>query len=120
PEHGGSKDIEVLHPAKTARVRTFTFAGGIRLLVGRALTERANFRKIAGESLLFVLMANLLLGAAAGILLARYAGRRLGRINAAAQEVLDGNLSGRVPVGTAGDEYDHLAQTINAMLDRIQ
>jgi signal transduction histidine kinase len=120
PEQGRSRDIEVSHPAKTARVRTFVFEGGMRLLVGRALSERANFRKIAGESLLFVLVANLLLGAAAGVLLARYAGRRLGRIDAAAQEVLDGNLSGRVPVGTGGDEYDRLAQTINAMLDRIQ
>jgi signal transduction histidine kinase len=119
PEPGPSKDIEVPHPAKMARVRTFIFPG-VRLLVGRALSERANFRKIAGESLLFVLAANLLLGAAAGTLLARYAGRRLGRINAAAQDVLDGNLSGRVAVGTGGDEYDHLAQTINAMLDRIQ
>jgi signal transduction histidine kinase len=119
PEPGPSKDIEVPHPAKSARVRTFSFPG-VRLLVGRALSERANFRKIAGESLLFVLTANLLLGAAAGTLLARYAGRRLGRISAAAQDVLDGNLSGRVAVGTGGDEYDHLAQTINAMLDRIQ
>jgi signal transduction histidine kinase len=120
PRPGASTDIEVLHPAKTARVRTFTFPGGVRLLVGRALSERVNFRKIAGESLLFVLAANLLLGAGAGILLARYAGHRLGLINAAAREVLEGNLSGRVAVGTGGDEYDHLAQTINAMLDRIQ
>jgi signal transduction histidine kinase len=120
PEPGRSKDIGVIHPAKTARVRTFTFEGGIRLLVGRALSERVNFRKIAGESLLLVLTANLLLGAAAGILLARYAGRRLGQINATAQDVLEGNLSGRVAVGKGGDEYDHLAHTINAMLDRIQ
>jgi signal transduction histidine kinase len=120
PEPGRSKDIEIPHPAKAARVRTFAFPEGSRLILGRALTERTNFRKTAGESLLFVLAADLLLGAAAGILLARYAGHRLGRINAAAQEVLDGNLSGRVAVGTGRDEYDHLAQTINAMLDRIQ
>jgi signal transduction histidine kinase len=119
PEPGRNKDVAIFHSAKYARVRTFVFPGA-RLLVGRALSERVNFRKIAGESLLFVLTANLLLGAAAGILLARYAGRRLGLINAAAQEVLEGNLSGRVAVGTGGDEYDHLAQTINAMLDRIQ
>jgi signal transduction histidine kinase len=119
PEPGRNQDVEIFHPAKYARVRTFTFPG-VRLLVGRALSDRINFRKIAGESLLFVLTANLLLGAAAGILLARYAGRRLGRINATAQEVLEGNLSGRVAVGRGGDEYDHLAQTINAMLDRIQ
>jgi signal transduction histidine kinase len=119
PEPGRNKDVEIFHAAKYARVRTFIFPG-IRLLVGRALSERINFRKIAGESLIFVLTANLLLGAAAGVLLARYAGRRLGQINAAAQEVLQGNLYGRVAVGKGGDEFDHLAQTINAMLDRIQ
>jgi signal transduction histidine kinase len=120
PEPGGSKDIEVPHPAKTARVRTFTLTGGTRLLVGQALSGRAKFRKIALGSLLIVLAAELLLVTAAGMFLTRYTGRRLGRIDAAAQEVLDGNLSGRVPVGAGGDEYDHLAQTVNAMLDRIQ
>ncbi|MGO8952894.1 MAG: ATP-binding protein [Rhodomicrobium sp.] len=120
PEPGRAADIEVLHAAKTARVRTLAFAGGVRLLVGRALSERNNFQAIVGESLVSVLAANLLLGAAAGTMLALYARRRLGQINATAQEVLEGNLSGRIAVGEGGDEYDHLAQNINAMLDRIQ
>ena len=98
----------------------FQFADGSRLLVGRALTERSNFQAIAAESLLSVLAADLLLGTAAGALLALYARRRLGQINAIADEVLEGNLSVRIAVGEGGDEYDHLAQNINAMLDRIQ
>ena len=88
--------------------------------MGRALTERSNFQAIAAESLLSVLAADLLLGTAAGALLALYARRRLGQINAIADEVLEGNLSVRIAVGEGGDEYDHLAQNINAMLDRIQ
>ena len=34
--------------------------------------------------------------------------------------MLEGNLSGRIAVGDGGDEYDQIAQNINAMLDRIQ
>jgi len=81
-----------------------------------------NFQAIAGESLLSVLLANLLLGMAAGAALAYYARFRLGEINGLAGRVLEGegDLSLRAPAGKGGDEYDHLAQNINAMLDRIQ
>ena len=34
--------------------------------------------------------------------------------------MLKGNLSGWIAVGEGGDEYDQIAQNINAMLDRIQ
>ncbi|MGO9543460.1 MAG: sensor histidine kinase [Rhodomicrobium sp.] len=120
PSPGEAADIDLLHASTTARVRTLDFPDGSRLLVGRALTERDNFLAIVEQSIVSVLAANMLLGAAAGVALALYARRRLGQINATAQEVLDGNLAGRVTVGTGGDEYDHLAQNINAMLDRIQ
>ncbi len=120
PGPGGTADIAVEHETKAARVHTLRFEDGSRLLAGRALTERNNFKAIAGELLLSVLMANLLLGAAAGGLLAFYARHRLGEINAVADEVLEGNLSVRIAVGEGGDEYDHLAQNINAMLGRIQ
>ncbi len=120
PEPGPPADIEVIHDAKPARVRTLAFAGGIRLLVGRSLSERSNLQNIARQSLLSVLAANLLLGLAAGILLARYARRRLDKINAIAGEVLQGNLSVRAAVREGGDEYDHLSQNFNTMLDRVE
>jgi signal transduction histidine kinase len=111
-------DIEVDHPARKVRARTFSFGPNTRLLMGRALTERANFQRIAAQSLLFVFAGNLLLCIAAGALLARYAGRRLEQINAIAQKVLEGDLSVRVRAG--GDEYDSLAQNINTMLHRVE
>jgi signal transduction histidine kinase len=120
PVPGVATDVDVLHAAKGARVRTLNFSDGSRLLVGRTLTERNNFEHIVAESLFSVLAANLLLGAAAGTVIAFYARRRLGQINATAQEVLEGNLSERIAVGDGGDEYDQIAQNINAMLDRIQ
>ena len=119
PEPGKTASLD-LPMAGAARVRTLSFADGSRLLVGRVPTGRRNFQAIVRRSLLGVLAANLLLGAAGGIGLAFYARRRLGQINATAQEVLKGNLAKRIAVGEGGDEYDHVAQNINAMLDRIQ
>jgi signal transduction histidine kinase len=117
---GETKDIEVSHAARQVRARMLIFGPDIRLLIGRALTERSNFQRIAGRSFLFVLAGNLLLGVAAGALLARYAARRLEQINAIAQKVLEGDLSVRVGVRAGGDEYDILAQNINTMLHRVE
>src|SRR5262249_10503324 len=116
---GEIKDIEVAHAAGRVRARVLIFGPDIRLLIGRALTERANFQSMAGKSFLFVLAGNLLLGIAAGTLLARYADRRLEQINSIAQKVLEGDLSVRVGVRAGGDEYDTLAQNINTMLRRV-
>ncbi|MGA7324332.1 MAG: HAMP domain-containing sensor histidine kinase [Rhodomicrobium sp.] len=113
-------DIEVSHAAVMARVRTFEFPGGVRLLAGRELTRRSNFQSLVRESLIGVLAVNLLLGLMAGVILARYARRRLGHINAAAQEVLEGDLSVRVPGRPEGDEYDLLAHNFNTMLERVE
>src|SRR5262249_50025018 len=117
---GETKDIEVAHAAGWVRARVLIFDPDIRLLIGRALTERANFQSMAGKSFLFVLAGNLLLGIAAGTLLARYADRRLEQLNSIAQKVLEGDLSVRVGVRAGGDEYDTLAQNINTMLRRVE
>jgi signal transduction histidine kinase len=120
PEPGKTADIDVPHAAVAVRVRTLAIGEGVYLLVGRSLLERGNLNTIMAESVVGALLADLLLGIAAASVLARYARRRLGRVNAAAQEVIEGNLSVRVANGDVADEYDDLAGTINAMLDRIQ
>ncbi len=121
PPPGVVADIAVSHAAGTARVRTLTFGDSSRLVVGRALTEQDTFRAIVTGSLLSVLLANLVLAIAAGMLLARYARRRLSQINATARQMLaKGQTSGQIMVGEGGDEYDLLARNINSMLARIQ
>jgi signal transduction histidine kinase len=117
---GQPVDVSVPQPAIPARVRALIFGEGVRLLVGRSLSERNNVHQIIEASFLYVLTANLLLGMAGGILLARYAGRRLDQINSIADQVTEGNLSARAEVGDGGDEYDILAQNFNVMLERIQ
>jgi signal transduction histidine kinase len=120
PDPGKSADVEIAQAVTRARVHTLTFDEGVRLLVGRSLSERDDFLRIIEKSFLYVIWGDLFLGVAAGTLLARYARRRLDQINAIAGQVREGNLAARATVGDAGDEYDLLAQNFNTMLDRIQ
>jgi len=120
PPPGAAACLEIADPTRLARVRTLDFKDGTKLLIGRTWVERENLKEVSSRSIVLVIISYLLLGAAAGTLISYYASRRLSAINATAEKVLDGDLSVRAEVRKGGDEYDHLAQNFNAMLDRIQ
>jgi signal transduction histidine kinase len=61
-----------------------------------------------------------LAGLAAGLLMSRLLVRRIDGINAAAHEIMAGDLTRRISVDRSGDEIDDLAQNLNAMLERIE
>ena len=61
----------------------------------------------------------LLLGFGGALILGGYLRRRLSRITGTAQSIVGGDLDRRMPVGPRGDEFDVLASSLNAMLDRI-
>jgi len=103
-----------------AQARFVLLSDGLRLLVGRDMTERTGFARIMEQSLAFALGAALLLGIVAGVVMSRNLLRRIDAVNRTAQTILEGDLSGRVPVSGAGDEFDRLALNLNSMLDRIQ
>jgi signal transduction histidine kinase len=46
--------------------------------------------------------------------------RRIETISRTSREIMDGDLGRRIPLRGADDEFDHLAGSLNAMLDRIQ
>ncbi|MCR6497007.1 HAMP domain-containing histidine kinase [Thermomonas sp. S9] len=64
-------------------------------------------------------LALLVLGALAAWALTRYLGHRLAPIQATADAVMRGQLEQRARVGAGGDEFDRVAASLNAMLDRI-
>lgn len=64
-------------------------------------------------------VAVLLLGIAGALILGGYLRQRLARISGTAQAIVAGDLDRRMPVGPRGDEFDALAASLNAMLDRI-
>jgi signal transduction histidine kinase len=102
-----------------ARARTFTLTGGFHLLVGRDMTESERFRRSIVEALLGALALTVLLGLLGGWLISRDLLRRIDAINRGARAILAGDMRQRMPVTGAGDEFDQLAGSLNAMLDRI-
>src|SRR5690606_38439175 len=46
--------------------------------------------------------------------------RRVDAMTATTRTIMEGDLSGRLPVAGTGDELDRLAENLNAMLDRIE
>ena len=89
------------------------------LLVGRDLGEPERFRRVVQRALILALA---FMGIGAFLIwffVGRAALRRIDSISAASQRIMGGDLSGRLPVSGAGDEFDRLSANLNAMLTRI-
>lgn len=96
-----------------------------RLPDGSALTVVADRDFIAQfdavtTGFLFAALALLFLVAAAGALsLELKVRRRIESLNQTARAIFEGDLEQRVPISPARDEFDAIAATVNAMLDRL-
>jgi signal transduction histidine kinase len=90
------------------------------VLSGHVVGQELALRDTLERSLIVALLLAGLLGLAAGAILARYVGARVGNIVAVARRISRHDLSRRVPLSGSGDAFDRLGQQINAMLDRIE
>jgi signal transduction histidine kinase len=90
------------------------------LLVGRDVEARAAFDRTLARALLWALAAITLLSVATGWLLSRLVSGRIAEIDGAARAIMAGSLDRRVALRGTADEFDRLAGTLNAMLDRIE
>ena len=105
---------------QVARARTFVLAGGFRLLVGRDMTERTEFRRLMVEALFWALGLSTGLALVGGVVMSRDLLRRIDAINRSSRAILAGDLRRRMPVRGNDDEFDQLAGNLNGMLDRIE
>ena len=103
---------------RRARGRVFQLAGGFQLLVARDVHERHETSRLFGTTLPWSVLLMLVLGVVGGALMSRNLLARLDSINTTSRDIMAGNLSRRVPVSGAGDEFDALATNLNRMLDR--
>jgi len=111
------RDVEVLHPVK-ARVERLS--NGYWLLVGADTSERQRVLRRFG---LATLWGTLLTALSVWILGAAYARRTARRVRDYAttcETIMHGDLTQRLRVDGSRDEFDALAITVNAMLDRIE
>jgi signal transduction histidine kinase len=103
---------------RRARGKEFDLAGGFQLLVARDVHERHETARFMGTTLPWSVLLMLVLGLVGGGLMSRNLLVRLDSINTTSRDIMAGDLSRRVPVGTADDEFDALAANLNRMLDR--
>jgi signal transduction histidine kinase len=103
-----------------AQATSFVLAGGVQLLVGRDLAETVAFRNRIVAALASSGALMLVLGLVGGIVLSRRALARIETINRTSDRIMAGEFSRRVPLKGSGDEFDRLAQNLNAMLDQIE
>jgi signal transduction histidine kinase len=103
-----------------ALVRVFVLPGGFRLLVGRDLTEREQFRDVVWRAVQLSIGAVLLLGLVTWLFVSRRVLKRIDAVSVTSKQIMGGDLGGRLKVDGSGDEFDRLAESLNAMLDRIE
>jgi len=105
--------------AARAYVRSDVLPGGFRLLIGRDLAERGRVTAVLTRAILGGVAIVVLLGLTGGILVSQRVLVRIDDMTANGRVIMAGDLSGRLPVTGSGDEFDRLAISTNAMLDRI-
>jgi signal transduction histidine kinase len=128
PDEIASPDVYAVFSASSLSPQVSRLAIGVvtplsqghRLLLARDIEDQ---RSLAAEfrwMLVAALTSLGLLASAAAWSVRRYFTRRLATITQASRAIMVGDLSGRVtPEGTGG-EFDALAATLNAMLERIE
>ncbi|MCA0016459.1 HAMP domain-containing histidine kinase [Mesorhizobium sp. B292B1B] len=89
------------------------------MLVGRDLGEPERFRAVIRRSLMLALGMMGLGGLLIWFFVGRAALKRIDGVSEASRRIMGGDLSGRLPVTGAGDEFDRLSENLNAMLARI-
>lgn len=93
---------------------------GMKILVGRDLGEPERFIGIIRKAMMFAFIAMAVGALLIWFFIGRRALKRIDQINAASQRLMDGDLSGRLPVSGSGDEFDRLSANLNVMLERIE
>ncbi|MDE2445752.1 MAG: HAMP domain-containing histidine kinase [Alphaproteobacteria bacterium] len=113
----GKEPNVVQHTARGFQVQ---LANEYELLVGRDVQELRQFRDLIREALAWAVGMSLVLGLGGGYMMSRNFLRRVDGISDATQTIMEGNLSGRMPVTGANDELDRLARSLNTMLSQIE
>lgn len=99
---------------------TIGFEDDIKLLIAHPEQRAQTLREI-NEYLLEFAIPIILLSLLIGLTLVAYAVlRRINTISHTAKEIIEGDITQRIPLSGKNDEFDALSTQLNAMMDRIQ
>lgn len=104
-----------------ARARSFPLKNGhLHLLVGRDIEQLENTKRLIRGALVSGLLITLALALLGGITMSWSTVRRIEIINHASRQIMNGDLSRRIKTQGSHDDFDQLAENLNAMLDQIE
>lgn len=103
-----------------ARAQVFLLRSGLMLLVGRDIRDLEATRRLILDALTWGLAITLALALAGAWLMSATLTRRLDAINQTSREIMEGDLTRRIPLSGSGDDFDRLADGLNRMLERIE
>lgn len=95
-------------------------ADGYRLNIGADRDGVMAMERAVRNSFLLAFAFTLLLSVTGGLIVSRRFLARVDRLTRTAEKIGRGNLSERITVSAANDDFDQLGMTINRMLDRIE
>lgn len=104
----------------TSRLLPHRLSNGVVLVVGRDLHDLHEIEELVLRALVIGGAVALFLAIAGAVLFRRLLERRVADIRRTADEIGSGNLTRRIPIEGAADEFTRLNRDINRMLDRIQ
>src|SRR5262249_47476271 len=104
----------------TSRLLPHRLSNGYVLVVGRDLQDVREMEQLVVRALLVGGLVALLLAVGGAALVRRQLEHRIAAIRHTSLEIEAGDLSRRIPVPNADDEFTRLNRDINRMLDRIQ
>ena len=93
---------------------------GSHLLVGRGLDDLDRFVLIIRTAVVFGAIFMFVVAAFAGVSVTRRTVGRIESINATTRAIMKSGLDKRIPLRGTNDEWDHLAENLNVMLNRIE
>lgn len=91
-----------------------------RLLVGQSMQSMAKIEQTITQTFWASLVLTLFMASIGALVMTRSVMGRLSVINRSVTNIMDGQLSVRVPASPGGDEFDELSANLNLMLDRIE
>jgi signal transduction histidine kinase len=113
---GAAVGTELRHAAIAL---VFRLPNQMIVLVGRDLGEPERLRVVVRQSLMAALGVMALGGLLIWLFVGRRALKRIDGVSQASRRIMGGDLTGRLPVTGAGDEFDRLSESLNSMLAKI-
>ncbi len=94
--------------------------GGRSLLTGEVLEGQTRLTRASEQSFVYAMLAGLGIAGLASWLILRLLRQRIDRFSRVAGDIASGRLNTRIALTSAGDTFDRLGASINAMLERIE